>query len=65
MDGPYEIDPVPAASLDEFADVACFILRIWQTPVRTAVIRIVLRTVQITIHLVLSVEIYEGKPYFM
>ena len=65
MDSPYEIYTVATASLYEFADVLSLFLRIRQAPVRAAVIRIILWTIEIGVHLVLSIIIDEGKTHLM
>ena len=65
MDSPYEIYTVAAASLYELTDVLSLFLRIRQTPVRAAVIWVVLWTIEIGVHLVLSIIIDEGKTYLM
>ena len=65
MDSPHEIYTVAAASLNEFADVLSLFLWIRQAPVRTAVIRVVLRAIEIGVHLVLSIIVDEGKTHLM
>ena len=65
MDSPHEVYSVAATSLNEFADVLSLFLRIRQAPVRTTVIRVVLRTVEIGVHLILSVIVDEGKTHLM
>ena len=65
MDSPHEVYSVAATSLNEFADVLSLFLRIRQAPVRTAVIWVILRTVEIGVHLVLSVIVDEGKTHLM
>ena len=65
MDSPYEIYTVATASLYEFADVLSLFLWIRQAPVRTAVIRVVLRAIEIGVHLVLSIIVDEGKTHLM
>ena len=65
MDSPYEIYTVATASLYEFADVLSLFLWIRQAPVRAAVIRVVLRAIEIGVHLVLSIIVDEGKTHLM
>ena len=65
MDSPYEIYTVATASLYEFADVLSLFLWIRQAPVRAAVIRIILWTIEIGVHLVLSIIVDEGKTHLM
>ena len=65
MDSPHEVHSVAATSLNEFADVLSLFLRIRQTPVRTTVIWVILRTIEIGVHLVLSVIVDEGKTHLM
>ena len=65
MDSPHKIHSVAATSLHEFADVLGLFLRIRQAPVRTAVIRVVLRAIEIGVHLVLSIIVDEGKTHLM
>ena len=56
---------VSAASFSQFPDFFCFVCRVRLSPVRAAVIRVVLGPVDISVHLELSVEVYEGQPHFM
>lgn len=65
MDSPHEVYSVAATSLNEFADVLSLFLRIRQAPVRTTVIWVILRTIEIGVHLVLSVIVDEGKTHLM
>ena len=59
VDSPHEVDAVAAASLHEFVDVLSLLRRVGQAPVRTAVIRVVLRSVHILVELVASVVVDE------
>ena len=65
MDSPYEVDAVAAASLYELVNVLSLLGRVGQTPVRTAVIRIVLRTVHILVEFVASVVVDERETHLM
>ena len=65
MNGPDKIHAVVAASLDKLGEVAGFLLGIRQPPVGTAVVGVVLRAVEVGVHLVLPVEIDERHPHLV
>ena len=65
MDGPDEVHPVAVARLHQLADVVRLFFRVRQAPVGTAVIRIVLRAVQVVVHLELAVKVDQRQTHFV
>ena len=63
MNSPNEVYTVLLAGCNKFSDILHLILWIRQTPVRRTVIRVVLRSIDISIHLVLTVEVNQWKAY--
>ncbi|CDC97023.1 unknown [Alistipes sp. CAG:268] len=65
VDGPHEVHAVAVAGLDQFADLPRLLLGIGQAPVRAAVVGVVLRTIEVAVHLVAAVEIDERETHLM
>ena len=65
MNGPYEVYGIFLGYLNEFLDLLGFLFRIRQAPVGRAMIRVILWTVDIGVHLVLSVELQMTKTCLM
>ena len=61
MDSPHKVNFVLTRHSYQFLQLQCFLLRIRQTPVGRTVIRIVFRTIDISIHLILSIELQLAK----
>ncbi len=62
---PHEIDMIPLTGIHQFPYIIRLILRIRHAPVGGTVIWIILRSVDIIRHLVLSVEINKGETHLV
>ncbi len=62
---PHEIDMVTFGILHKFTDIFSFIGRIGLTPVWRAVVRVILRTIDVIVHLVLSIKIKQRHAHLM
>ena len=65
MNSPYKINFIFIGYFHKLLQLGCFLFRIRQTPVGSAVIRIVFRTVDIGIHLILTIKLQLAKTCLM
>ena len=65
VDSPHEVHFVLLGHFHQLLQLLGFLFRIRQAPVRRAVVRVILRTIDIGVHLVLAIELQVAKTCFV